>query len=485
MRTDPPEARRWIGPALALTLAVTAARIVVLWFDNKQLFVDEAQYWLWGQDLAWGYFSKPPLVGWVIRAATEFAGSDAPFFVRLPAPLLHGATAMLIGGLAASLGGAALWSVAIYLSLPLVAVGSLLMTTDTVMFPFLAGGLWAWVTASRRRSAGWGAFAGAAVGVAFLAKYSALYYPGAAALAALVVPVFRPGWAAALAGAAALLVVVSPNLAWNASHGLITLQHTMDNVDWARDPAARVSLNLDELGEFVGAQFVVFGPVFLSVLAALGVRWRRQPHSIRLLLVFSLPLIALFVAQAAVSRAYANWAAPAYLAGTVAVAAALAVSRRGWLAGGLALNAALSVAVAAAVVIPPDRLPDPVRAAAMDRYLGRVELSQAIVAQARQAGAATVVSDDRDVLADLFYNGRDSGLVFRAVPPEGRPPHHYALSFAFEGGPDDVLYVGRPGRPPACLGEAEPAGATLAPSPGYWASRPRAAWIVPGDCWTP
>ncbi len=479
-----PERRGWIGPALVLTLAVTAARVAVLWFDHKQLFVDEAQYWFWGQHLAWGYFSKPPLIGWLIRAATELAGSDARFWVRLPAPLLHGVTAMLLGTIAARLGGgrAGVWTVGVYLSLPLIAVGSLLMTTDTLMFPFLTLALLAWLLAAERRRARWALLAGAALGVAFLAKYAALYYGAAAAVAALLMPAYRPGRRAALAAAGAFGLVVAPNLIWNATNGLITLQHTLDNIDWARDPGTRVGLELGELGEFVGAQFVVFGPIFLVVLVALGLRWRRQAAPVRLLLVFSLPIILLLVAQAAVSRAYANWAASAYLAGTVAVVLALWPHRRGWLAAGISFNAAVAVAVAAVVVIPPDRLPDRVRAAAMDRYLGRVELSHALIEAARSHGLDTIVSDDREVLADLFYTGRDSAIAFRAVPPEGRPPNHYALSWAFEGGGAPVLYVGRPRHPPACVGETQPL-ATLAPEPGYWAARPRALWIVPGDCW--
>ena len=473
-------ARGWLAPGVAIVLAVTALRLVALAYDRKELFVDESQYWLWGRSLAWGYFSKPPAIAWVIRLSTEIGGSDAPFWVRAPAPVLHGATALLLGALAARLadGRAALWTIALYLSMPLIAAGSLLMTTDTVMFPCLAGGLLAWLAAIRRRSAPLGALAGALVGLGFLAKYAAFYFVGAAALAALLVPRARPPPLVALAGAAAFAVAAAPNVAWNLRNGLITLQHTVDNAEWARDPAARLAFEPGELAEFAGAQAVVFGPVFLAALVWLGVTWRRRPPAIRVLVAFSLPIVVLVCAQAAVSRAYANWAAPAYLAGSVAVAIHLRERARGWLIAGVSANAALVLALAL-VVTRPDLAPAPVRAAVMDRYTGRVALSEGVLATARSEGLGTIVSANRDVLADLFHTGRDAQVAIRAAPHEGRPPHHYAMTYPFEG-TAPALYVGGP-EPPPCA--AEPLG-TLAPE-GYWAERPRRLWRVPGDCWGP
>ena len=46
-------------------------RLFALYFAKTDLFFDEAQYWLWSRDLAFGYFSKPPLIAWLIRLATE------------------------------------------------------------------------------------------------------------------------------------------------------------------------------------------------------------------------------------------------------------------------------------------------------------------------------------------------------------------------------------------------------------------------------
>lgn len=44
----------WFTVALAVVGAITLLRLALLWFDRTDLFVDEAQYWLWGQTLDWG-----------------------------------------------------------------------------------------------------------------------------------------------------------------------------------------------------------------------------------------------------------------------------------------------------------------------------------------------------------------------------------------------------------------------------------------------
>ncbi len=178
----PAEARRGALALLALVAGIVGLRVLALAYARTDLFVDEAQYWLWGRELAFGYYSKPPLIGWVIRAVTELAGSNAIFWVRLAAPLAHGATALILAQIAAETAGrrAALWVALGYLTLPMVAVGSAVISTDTIMLPFLALALWAWrraLLADGRRRLGLAALAGLGIGLGAMAKYAALYYP--------------------------------------------------------------------------------------------------------------------------------------------------------------------------------------------------------------------------------------------------------------------------------------------------------------------
>ena len=108
--------------------------MALLPFDSADLFVDDAQYWFWGQTLDWGYYSKPPLIAWILRLSTAI-GSDAPFWIRLPLPLIHAATAVVVALIARRLYGARVGGIAgfAFATLPGVALGSLLVSTDTPM----------------------------------------------------------------------------------------------------------------------------------------------------------------------------------------------------------------------------------------------------------------------------------------------------------------------------------------------------------------
>ncbi len=470
----------WLGPALLGVLLITAARVVLLAFDRTDLFVDEAQYWLWGQELAFGYYSKPPMIGWVIRAFTE-VGGDAPFWVRLPAPLFHAATALILGNIAAHLaGGRAALLVALgYGTLPMVAVGSLLISTDTIMFPFLAAALAGYLRVLDRREAKIALLTGVALGLAFLSKYAAIYYVICAVLAAAALPSSRPGWRSSGLILAAFLITISPNIVWNVVNGFTTVSHTLDNADWVRDPAARAGLNLAGLAEFLASQFIVFGPVLFGALLIAGLRWRQLEAGTKMLVLFALPIVVLVCGQALLSKAYANWAASAYLAGTL-VAIPCLVGRRFWLTlsfmfnGTLCLILPLAATVADTLTLGRDQ-------PLLERYLGRASTSDAILQAATAQDLTTVVASNRDILADLFYTGRDSDIRVFAVPPKSRAPHHYALKYPYLPGDEDVLLVIDANQTPPCPDQARQVG-QVAPEMGAYRRYPQDLYVVPGRC---
>jgi 4-amino-4-deoxy-L-arabinose transferase-like glycosyltransferase len=111
-----------------LLLCVLAVRIAGLAVSNAELFYDEAQYWAWAQQPDFGYYTKPPLIAWVIGAATAVCG-DSPFCVRLPSPLMHFATSFVIYALAAKLFSprVGFWAALIHALMPGTSISSILM----------------------------------------------------------------------------------------------------------------------------------------------------------------------------------------------------------------------------------------------------------------------------------------------------------------------------------------------------------------------
>jgi 4-amino-4-deoxy-L-arabinose transferase-like glycosyltransferase len=461
--------------ALAGIALVTLYRVALLPFDTADLFVDDAQYWFWGQELAWGYYSKPPLIAWILRAST--VGSDAPFWIRLPLPLIHGLTAIVTAFVGRRLFGPRVGGLAglAFATLPGVAVGSLLVSTDTPMLLCFAVAMLAHLRLAAGRSAAWAAVLGAAIGAGLLAKYAMIYFPLVAGLAALLLPSARIGWRDAGIAAVVALALIAPNLVWNASNQFATVQHTAYNVDWqAQGPR----FDLAGLLEFVGGQFAVAGPVlFAAYLAGLA----RLRTALRYPAAMSLPIFAVVSVQALLAGANANWAAAGHLGAALVGVAVLAPHPR-LLALSFAINLAVTVALPVAAVFADSWRIGPNLVLA--RYVGPADVSRRAAEIAADAGVDTLVSDNRALLADFFYTLRDSGLAIYAAPVAGFPPHHYAQKHPLPPGPGDVLFVSRDPEGPDCAGAAPELVTSWRPELGFL-TRDIYAFRVPRACWFP
>ncbi len=444
--------RAWLKPALWGVGLLTLYRVLALWWGQLDLFVDEAQYWFWGQELAFGYYSKPPMIGWVIRAFVEAAGSDAAFWVRLPAPLFHAATALILGAIAREHLGhrAAIMTALGYATMPVIAVGSTLISTDTIMFPFLALALGGYLRLALEPSRNVALFTGAMLGLAFLSKYAAIYYVLCAGIVAVALPLERLRARDYGLILFAFFITISPNILWNIINGFSTVQHTMDNADWVRDPGARAGLNVTGLAEFFLLQFAVMGPLVFAALLTMG--WQAIRGQLTLVqvtfLLFSLPIIAIVCIQALLSEAYANWAAAASIAGIVAVMPWL-IDRPRWLRASFWINGAISVLLPFMTLFAGGLSLDG-ESLVFKRYVGLDEMSEKIFQLAKETDQTVIVASNRDVLADLFYTGKGRGFTIYASPFEGRAPHHYALKHPFEPTESTVLYVQKEGRSRPC-----------------------------------
>ncbi len=433
----------WFLAGVLCAALMTLYRIGFLWIDQTDLFVDESQYWLWSRSFEFGYYSKPPLIAWIIGLFTGLGGSDSMFWIRLPAPLFHFATALILGVLGRDLFGTrtAFWIMVSYITLPAVVLGSAVISTDTIMAPFFALALLFYVRLLKQDKAVWALFAGLCAGIAFLSKYAGIYFLLCALLAALFMPSARPSGRQAVVLLLAFLAVALPNVLWNLNNDLSTFEHTLDNAEWVRDSPTGFSLHFLEFAEFLFSQFGVFGPILFGAL--LVCLFRPGGRDGRLLLFFSVPVIGLVCVQALLGKANANWAAAAYFAATVLVVAAML--ERGYrrlltvsVAIGLVVSLAYPVLTSVAYDVSIDG-----EKPAMRRMLGRERMSNDILEAARAAKADVIVAQSREIVADLFYTGRDSDIPVRMMAPPGRPLNYYQLKYPFrmDEGFETVLVV--------------------------------------------
>lgn len=394
---------RALRRTLLVLLAVTVARLVWLRVGGLDLYPDEAQYWLWSLTPDWGYFSKPPLIAWVIRVTTLLAGDDETG-IRLASPLLHFGTALVMFFTARRLYDArvASWSAIAYVTLPGVSASSLLISTDVPLLFCWAVALHAFVRAREPKAARWWIAVGVAAGVGLLAKYAMAYWLLSALLFLIVVKDERRHLPRFLVATTIALVIYAPNFLWNLGHGFVSYRHTEANAG-----ISGFALHPGAFAEFLGSQFGVFGPVFfatLLVIVALLRRALRDPRA-QLLAVFALPTLAMMMAVSLLSRAHPNWSAPTYISATILVVAFLIEHGRSVLVLGSVI-----LHVAGMVILLPARdiahvvgWNMPGRLDPLHRLRGWALLGNSVSAVLRQQPDAAVVSDNREVLAALSY----------------------------------------------------------------------------------
>jgi 4-amino-4-deoxy-L-arabinose transferase-like glycosyltransferase len=399
--------------AALLAVGLTFARVAALFRSPLELYPDEAQYWLWSRTLDFGYYSKPPMIAWAIWATTAMGG-DAEAWVRLSAALFQGGATFVVFLIGRRLYGGAvgLAGAALYALMPGVQLSALVAATDAPLLFFLSLAILAYVSlaaAQGRRRVLVALGLGAALGLAFLSKYAAVYFLAGAAAHLAVSARARAAWTPAAAAAAvfAFAAIVAPNLAWNAAHGFATLHHTAANAAWS---GVRL-FNLGALAAFLGSQFGVFGPIPLGALtlgvALAFVRRRLQPPDLTLL-CFTLPPLAIVTAQAFISRANANWSGAAYLTGAVLAAAWLVRWRaRRWLIAAIAMQAAVALVVLAVVLQPS--LGDRVGLAnGLKRARGWSETTRVILDRAQREPDLTAIAvNNRFLFYAVAYYGRD------------------------------------------------------------------------------
>ncbi len=465
-----PQERRRLAPervkivslaTLVIALSGLALlRIAALALNGTDLFLDEAQYWAWSRELAFGYYSKPPAIAWIIAGATQACG-DGEVCVRLPSVLIHTATSFLVFLLGRRLYSfeTGFWSALVFATLPGVSLSSGIISTDVPLLFAWALALLALAELVRSPSLAPALVLAVALGLGLNAKYAMAYFVASAAIFFIVderarALLKRPYPWIALAGG---LLLIAPNLVWNSEHDFATVAHTADNAGWREIP-----LHPGKAAEFFLAQFGVFGPILFGALLVIVWRARKSVAALapadRYLLAFSAPLVAAITLQAFVSHAFANWAAPAYIAASVLVTAVFL--REGswkWLTASLGLNLAIGVLIAVATW-QAGKFAIPGAGDPFARTLGNRELAAAVrgaLADAERAGKpyAAVAAIDREVTAPLLYYGRDFPVPVYAWREGEAPRDHFELTRP---------YVARSGEPALLVSRRNKPGALSA-----------------------
>ena len=349
-------------------LMLLVVRVVYLITCPMELIPDEAYYWDWSRQLDWSYYSKPPLIAWLIAFATSLGG-DSEFSIRLPATVLGTLGLWMVYELGRRMYGpkTAFWALLAVAASPGMTALSMLMTTDA---PFLTAWtlsvycLWRMLETDTP-DIRWLFPAIVATGAGLLAKQTALGLFPLAVMFLASGTADRPKlksvafWLWLIGSASCLLPVIW----WNHSHGWMTVEHTRDHFSLQTISLFR---HLTLFLEFVGSQYGILSPVVcglsLLVTGVLLTRLSSLQRRERFLLCFGgLPLVAVF-ALSFFQRVQPNWPVALHLTSFILLAAwscgdASLSPRwdvfRKWLPPGIALGVAMSVAVALVPFVLP------------------------------------------------------------------------------------------------------------------------------------
>jgi len=430
--------------ALGLIGVVSLWRFAILAFAAPNLSFDEAQYWAWAQTIQLGYYSKPPMVAWAIAATTALFGEGAGA-VKLSSAVAHTGTALLLLLLGRALYGRTVgaWSAVGWIVMPAVSLSALMITTDPFLLFFWAAALLALVEAPRLGLAPnrWWVALGVALGLGLLSKYAMAFF-----LASLALWMAWDKEARRLARAPGLwlagglgLLLYAPNFLWNASNGFVSYAHTKDNANLKGG-----LFNPDKLAEFLGGQFGVFGPVLMACLiAALWGAFRKSADTrARMLAAFTMPVLAVMTAESFLSRANANWTAPAFVAGTV-LATAWAAERRPVL---LKVSLALHLLVMGVLYNHAELrivlgLPDLAKYDPEKRLKGWEQVGERVSAVLAAHPGARLLADERKVLATLTYYVRPHPFDAVKWNPAGLVRDHFDQTTRLEPGEAVLVYV--------------------------------------------
>jgi undecaprenyl-diphosphatase len=317
----------WDRRFLFLVLAVFLWKLLYLAIAPLDLAPDEAYYWDWSRRLDWCYYSKPPMVAWVMALSTNLLGSTVQA-VRLPGLFFWLIATCCLYGLGRRLfgGKAAFWAALTAVTIPLSCAYGIVMTIDPPLVGFWALALYTlWYALEKvpGSAAAW-LITALWVGLGLLSKQIMLVFLPLVFLFLILNPGDRPQLRRLrpYAFVVIALAFLVPALWWNSRHEWITFQHSSHHFEGVEKS---IPLSPRTFLEFLGSQLALVSPVnaglFFVISAAFLRHWKRQKRAVRYLLIFgAVPLLAILLLSLR-QRVQGNWPAAFYLAGALLLAA--------------------------------------------------------------------------------------------------------------------------------------------------------------------
>lgn len=324
-----------IAHAIRFAITATLLRVIYLFVFPFSLIGDESYYWEWGRNLDWGYYSKPPMIGWLM-GITHLLGAETAPFVRLPATLFGGGILYLQYLIGRTLFSPKIGFFAMFFLCvsPAHSALCLLFTIDAPLLFFWSLALLAfWKVFYEEKGFAWIIILILGLGLGNLTKQMTLVFSILGVLVLVLdhskrkflrLPMLWLGWLATL-------LFLIPTLWWNYQNDWIMVSHTASHVSKEVPALGR---RLSFFAEFIISESIIIGPVvFFTALHLFfwqsRVFWKVPAK--RFLFMFSVPAFCFFLLLSFNQRINPNWPAVFYLPFFLLVSAYFLEKPKTWL----------------------------------------------------------------------------------------------------------------------------------------------------------
>ena len=421
---------------LFILIIVTILRIYSLYVSPIELSVDEAQYWHWSRNIDFGYFTKPPLIAWLIGFSTLIFGNEE-WAVRLFAPIIHLFISLVLWCTAKYALGANSGKIAalIWIFTPAASLGGFIISTDTPLLLFWSLSLLFLLISLRQNSSFTSLFVGIFLGFAFLSKYAALYF-----LIFFIIwwLIYDRSTFLSIKNILIILftsfLIACTNLYWNYLNDFVTVNHTISNAN-----LSVITLNYNNVIDFLSSQFLVFGPLLFLLYLLVIMDSFFKDREITLLAMISFPIIILITIQSFLKIANANWAVTAYVGATLIISYYVILTRstvfKIFFYLGLCLNIAISAYILT-ITINGSFYPLNLKSNPLRKNLGFENLASKIYDTFKEEKVSKIIFEKRGDISRFNYylNKQDANLKNRIFIKTNSivPGNFYELNFNYD-----------------------------------------------------
>ncbi len=302
-------------------LIILFLRIYLISITNNPLHFDEAQYWSWSQDPKWGYFSKPPLLAWIISVSNYLCGNTETC-IRLPVPILYFVATIFVffsTRIMTNNDIASSFSAIIFNLMPGITFSSFVTTTDVPLILFSSAFALLFLIIYKKENPSYFYFflLGVVFFFGFLSKYAMAYL----LISTFILIIFFKEFRKKIINFRGLIflltffLLIVPHVYWNFKNGFVTFNHTIQNAN-----VGSLNFNFKEPFFFILSQFIVFGLYPLYFILQNIPIYKKLNNENKILLIFFFTPIIIISILSIFSRANANWAAVGFPFGVIFLA---------------------------------------------------------------------------------------------------------------------------------------------------------------------